>query len=196
MLDRLEKETRQFHVEADHAWLSLMTPTVTRARYADELMQTYGFEASVEAALAYSRPLQRIIELPRITRSGLIAQDLLALGFGPGQVARLPQCHTITPFTTATEAFGWTYVVERATLLHDALFKHLLARLADARDALSYLDWSRRNASPRWDELRVALDRFAHSRDLGDRIVEQACNAFRVQLRWRREWRAGLTRTA
>ncbi|MDX2094176.1 MAG: biliverdin-producing heme oxygenase [Kofleriaceae bacterium] len=196
MLDRLNLETRQFHVEADHAWLSLMTPTVSRACYAAELMQTYGFEASVEAALAYSRPLQRIIELPRIVRSGLIAQDLLALGFSPGHVARLPQCHTITPFTTAAEAFGWTYVVERATLLHDALYKHLVTQLVDVRDAFSYLDTSRRSAPARWNELRMALDRFAHSRDLGDRIVEHARNAFVVMLRWQREWYGSLTRTA
>lgn len=196
MLDRLDNETRQFHIEADHGWLSLMTPTVTRTRYADELMQTYGFEASVEAALAYSRPLQRMIELPRIVRSGLIAQDLLALGFGPGQIARLPQCHTITPFTTATEAFGWTYVIERAALLHEALHAHLSTSLIEVRDAFSYLEASRRNARARWEELRVALDRFAHSRDLGDRIVEHARNAFIVQLRWRREWRGGLIRTA
>lgn len=106
MLHRLDTETRAFHLEADHAWLSLMTPTVTRGRYAEELMRTYGFEASVEAALAYSRPLQRVLDIPRRTRSGLIAQDLLALGFSAGMVARLPQCHTITPFTTAAEASG------------------------------------------------------------------------------------------
>lgn len=188
MLDRLDAETRAFHIQADHAWLSMMTTTVTPGRYAEELMRTYGFEASVEAALAFSRPLQRVFDVPRVTRSGLIAQDLLSLGFGAGQVARLPQCHTIMPFTTATEAFGWTYVIERATLLHDALYKHLSVQLAECGDAFSYLDVSRRGAAGRWKALGTALDEFTDTREVSDRIIEAANAAFVALLRWRREW--------
>jgi heme oxygenase (biliverdin-IX-beta and delta-forming) len=196
MLDRLDHETRAYHVEADHGWLSMMTPTVTPGRYAEELMRTYGFEAPVEAALSFTRPLQSILDVPRLTRSGLIAQDLMVLGFGPGHVARLPQCHTITPFAEATEAFGWTYVIERATLLHDALYKHLSTQLEASGNAFSYLDISRRSAVARWHALGAALDKFAPTRDIADRIVEAAHAAFQTLLRWRREWEAGAVRTA
>jgi heme oxygenase len=195
MLHRLDAETRAFHLEADHAWLSLMTPTVTRGRYAEELMRTYGFETSVEAALAYARPLQRVLDVPRTTRSGLIVQDLLALGFGAGMVARLPQCHTITPFTTASEALGWTYVIERATLLHDALYKHLSLTLIDAGAAFSYLDVSRRTAASRWTALGAALDAHATTREISDRIVAAAQDAFETLIQWRRGWGAGSPRS-
>jgi len=195
MLDRLDAETRAFHVEADHPWLSLMTPTVTPGRYAEELMRTYGFETSVEAALAYSRPLHHILEVPRVTRSGLIAQDLITLGFGAGHVARLPQCHTITPFSTVAEAFGWTYVIERPTLLHDALYKHLSVQLKPG-SAFSYLEISRRSAAARWKALDTALDEFARTRELADRIVEAARAGFQTLLQWRREWDDGLARRA
>jgi heme oxygenase len=134
------------------------------------------------------------VRAARVTRSGLIAQDLLALGFSARQIAQLPQCHTISPFGTATEALGWMYVVERAALLHDALYKHLTVTLAEAGAAFAYLDESRR-AVARWHALGVALDQHASTRELGDRIVAAAFDAFETMLHWQRTWDAGSPRS-
>src|SRR5262245_12396130 len=97
MLHRLDSETRTHHGDVDTYWLELLAEGVTLDHYKSQLARVYGFEAPLESALAYT-PHLVIPDRRDRARSGLIAQDLLALGVRPSNVTALPQCDQIEPF--------------------------------------------------------------------------------------------------
>jgi heme oxygenase len=181
-LVRLNVETRCFHAIADARWLDLVAPgrTPTRFDYLHQLVAAYGFDAPLEAALAYTPHLDGFIDLHRRFRSGLIAADLIALGMKPGEVAELRQC-MIAPFASVAEAFGWLYVHERAALLFPGLCAELVARLPAVSGATSVLC-----THQHVDSFGEALDRVARTTMIEDRIVSAALDAFRTLQVWHR----------
>jgi heme oxygenase (biliverdin-IX-beta and delta-forming) len=183
MLMRLNVETRAQHPDADWPWLDVMAAGGSRVRYIDHLVAVYGFEAPVEAALALTPHLSEIISLRPRARSGFIVEDLLALGITASKLARTPQCREILPFRDPAEALGWLYVIERSTLLHEAVRQHLTARMPSV-SSWSYLSAYRGIATQRWQELGQALDAFAITPTSGDAIVEAAHLAFDRQRAW------------
>lgn len=180
---RLNLETQSFHHDADQGWLGLLQPNVTREEYIRCLTATYGFEAPLESALAYTPDLKQYIDLRHRTRAGLIASDLLSLGMRASEISELPQC-LIAPFEGPIEALGWMYVTERATFIHEWVRQHLLVRLPDVKDACSYLLAHDGVASTRWTEFGRVIERVARSqRDLVT-LKEAATNALRVLSQW------------
>jgi heme oxygenase (biliverdin-IX-beta and delta-forming) len=183
MLMRLNNETRPQHPDADYPWLDLMSSSSTRARYVDHLVAVYGFEAPVEAALALTPHLHEVIALRPRARSGFIVEDLLALGITASKLARTPQCREILPFRDLAEALGWLYVIERTTLLHEAVRIHITARLPSVT-SWKYLSAYRGIASERWQQLGEALDSYAITPASGDAMVAAAHMAFDRQRAW------------
>jgi heme oxygenase len=183
MLMRLNMETRRDHSRADQPWLELMGGDVTRGRYADHLVALYGFEAPFEAAIALTPGVGDRVQLRQRSRSGLIVQDLLALGLTPSRIARLPQCELLVPFRDHAEALGWMYVVERATLLHDAV-RHYLEDRLPVTGACGYLAAYDGVASTRWQELGQALDDVAATPAGPEHIIA----ATRVAFARHRDW--------
>jgi heme oxygenase len=196
MLIRLDMATRVQHASADEPWLDLMINDATRAGYMAQLRKTYGFEAPLEAALAYTPELSGVLDLRPRARVGLIAQDLLALGLLPGDVAQLPQYLEITPFRSTAEALGWLYVAERATLLHAYVQQHLLARFPDLAPATAYLRAYEGHVGLRWHELGCVLDDVARDDAIATQVVDAAHDAFAHQRCWQRGERAVLARGA
>ena len=182
-LVRLNLETRTFHDAADEGWLDLLQPTVTRSDYLRQLVITYGFEAPLEAAFAYTPNLKLFVNLRQRSRAGLLAQDLLALGVRTNEISTLPHC-LIAPFSGPIEAFGWLYVSERATLLHDRVRRHLLARLPDVHDASAYLRAYEGVVSARWYELGHAIDRAVRTEPHTNDLIAAARAAFRRMADW------------
>lgn len=182
-LVRLNVETRYFHAISDGPWLDLIAQHPTKLEYLQQLVATYGFEAPLEAALAYTPHVEGFIDLHWRFRSGLIAQDLLALGVKPGEVAALRQC-MIAPFASVAEAFGWLYVHERASLLHDSVRTELVAQLPDVGRATSALTAHRGRIGVAFDDFGQALDRVARTPAIEDRIVSAAIEAFRTLQAW------------
>lgn len=180
---RLNLETRSFHDAADEGWLALTRPTVTRSDYMRRLVTTYGFEAPLEAALAYTPNLKLFVELRQRSRAGLIAQDLLALGLRANEISDLPQC-LIAPFSGPIEALGWMYVTERATLQHERVRTHLLSRLPFAHDSVAYLSAYDGVVSARWSELGHVLDRAIRSPAHMDNVIAAARAGFRRLIDW------------
>ncbi|MGE5184296.1 MAG: hypothetical protein ACM31C_19640, partial [Acidobacteriota bacterium] len=165
--------------------LALLGADATRWDYVRQLRSTYGFEAPLEAALAYTPGLKRLLDLRARTRAGLIAQDLLALGMSASELALLPQCFPIAPFSGPVEALGWLYVTERATLLHESIRRAIATRIPDAPGACAYLSAYEGLTSARWQQLGRVLDRAAETpRALGD-LVTAANAGFRCLLAWR-----------
>lgn len=183
VLLRLDTETRALHPDADWPWLQLMSLDASRTRYIDHLVAIYGFEAPVEAALVLTPYLVEVVEQRTRWRSGLIVEDLLALGLSPSKIARLPQCPIIAPFRDPAEAFGWLYVVERSTLVYDTVRLYMEPRLPSVH-AWSYLSAYKGVASARWQALGRALDAYAITEAALELIVVSARAAFAVQREW------------
>ena len=182
MLARLDAATRSHHAEVDGYWLDLMAQGVRREQYEAHLVRLYGFEAPLEGALAYT-PGFTFADRRDLTRSGLVVQDLIAMGMRPATASRLPQCAEIAPFHDAIEALGWWYVSERGSQLYNSVKRHLVARLPELAKACAFLSSYDGIAAARWQQLGVVLDQ--HSSKHGhDGLVAAANAAFDCAKRW------------
>jgi heme oxygenase len=182
-LVRLNLETRGHHAAADARWRALLTPDVSRSQYRDLLVGVYGFVGPLEAALAYTTNLDLVIDVHERFRAGFIAQDLLALGLRPAEIAKLPQC-VLAPFASPLEAVGWLYVIERQTLLHDEVRRFLSARIAGIADALAYVSSSEGIANAHWQDFGHRLDRAARTPRMVEDVLAGARAGFRAWLDW------------
>ena len=193
LLMRLNVATRRWHADVDESWLDLLSPTVSRADYLAQLVRTYGFVAPFESACKYTPFLERALDFR--PRAGLIAQDLLSLGLAPAQIATIPQCHAMTTFRDVREAIGWLYVVERATLLHDGIRRHLVARLPELANACAYLSAFDGRVGEHWNTFGRTLDRVGAKPDAALEIMAAANAGFACMKQWfrniRYESRAG-----
>lgn len=190
-LARLDVETRLHHADADRGWRRFFEGSVTRDDYIRRLIITYGFEAPYEAACAYTPGLAEVIDLRGRRRSGLIAQDLLVLGWNPQSVTRMP-CYSLVSFGDVAEALAWMYVVERATLLHQRVRDALVVQVADVGGAIAYLSAYDHLATRRWAELGVALDRTCSTPAVRQHVVATARDAFGHYIAWQRSHDVGL----
>jgi heme oxygenase len=183
-LDCIEQATRAYHAGADAPWLALMSSSLREQAYVRHLAITFGFEAPLEGAFAYTRGLDDVIPVRKRVRAGLIAQDLLALGVSPAELSHLPQCPAIAPFVEVSDALGWMYLIERATLLHDGVRRSVAQRLPRAAHATSYLCAAGSVAGVRWQSFGAALDAVTDEAPIADRIADAAKQAFRYWLEW------------
>jgi heme oxygenase (biliverdin-IX-beta and delta-forming) len=184
LLLRLDVETRHHHGAVDAPWRELLRPTVTSADYLSVLVRTYGFIGPLEAACKYTPDVEHLLEPVQYTRAGLVAQDLLALGLSPAQLARVPQCHAIASFRGAAEALGWLYLVERSLLLHAELRHHLVQHVQGVEHALAYLSGSEADAIEHWARFGRLLDRVAERPDVANEIVLAAHAGFDTLAAW------------
>ncbi len=175
----LDAETRDLHADVDRHWLDLMASGVTRETYRQHLERVYGFEAPLESALAYTKQLVIRDRMDR-SRSGLIAQDLLALGMSPHKLAALPQCRDVGPFDSPAEALGWKYVIERPIQLHSAIKRNVVSRVGEMAHAMSYLSAYDGIAPARWHQLGVLLDSLGQD----EKLVAAAREAFVTMAAW------------
>ena len=183
LLMRLNIATRHSHAEVDEPWLAMLHPSVSRADYLNLLVRMYGFVGPFEGACKYTPDLGRM-PLIHHSRAGLIAQDLLALGLTPGQIANLPQCHSITTYRGVAEALGWLYVVERSTLLHDGVKRHLQLHMPAVGDAFAYLSEHDGRIAEHWTTFGRLLDRTATRPEDANEIVSAAQDAFETLKDW------------
>src|SRR5829696_4323508 len=160
MLTRLDVETRPYQASAEGLWRDLMEGSATPATYMHHLVRVYGFEAPLEAALAYTPGLSAVLDVRCRVRSGLIVRDLLELGISAGKIAELPQS-MIAPFATVAEALGWMYVSERSALLHDPVRRYLIARFPQLAGATSYLSAA---SDARWNAFADVLEPYVRTR--------------------------------
>jgi heme oxygenase len=182
LLSRLDEATANWHPVVELPWIRLALPSSTRAEYCATLIRTYGFVAPLECACRYTPHLDRAIETRALTRSGLLAQDLLSLDLSPTDLTHVPQCYWISPFRDVPEAIGWLYVLYRqARVLGN--YRHRITE-HDRRidDASSYIAAVGQRASAQWSAFENLIERLsAHD----DEIVAAALVAFASLERWR-----------
>ena len=185
MIARLNEETRAHHAEAETDFDILFQAETKAEHYLTFLIKAYGFEAPLEALLVQTPNLDLMIDLQERAKASFLAQDLVALGLRPSELPELPQCLAIPQFRGAAEALGWMFVVERTTLAHSVLRRHLLTRLPrEVRNASNYLSCYTGVVGMRWRKYGATLDDVARHPAIADRIVVAANEAFRCQRRW------------
>jgi len=185
MIERLNEETRAHHAEAEADFDMLFEAETTPRHYLLFLVRVYGFEAPLESTLSMTPNLELMIDLKERTKAGYLAQDLMALGLRPSEIAELPQCLAIPQFRGAAEALGWMYVIERTTLAHSVVRRHLLTRLPrEVRNASNYLSSYTGVVGTRWRKFGTTLDDVARMPEIASRVVAAAGEAFRCQRRW------------
>ena len=194
LLLKLTLATRQWHADVDDPWLGLLRPTVTAADYRAQLVRMYGLVAPFESACRYTRGIETLVNVHELTRAGLIAQDLLALGMSPSQVASIPTCPALTAFRGIPEAIAWLYVVERSMLLQDGIRRHLVHHLPHVEDACTYLEAYDGRVDEPWRNLAGLLDRITLEHHEAE-IAQAAEAAFRTTRQWFRS-APGTTRSA
>ncbi len=181
-LVRVNVETSTAHAGADEPLLDLLRHDVTDQDYVGFLVRAHGFEAPLEGALWYTRGLGGCVDLRPFARAGLLAQDLLFIGFEPIQITRLPS-YPALPFATPAEALGWLYVIERLTRLHQRVRDHLVQAMPDLGRATAYLSAADAAVGARWNALGMAMDRVAASFGIAA-IIDGARAGFRAQATW------------
>ena len=180
MLIRLALETKSHHASADADRLTLLEDDVpTPERYRTFLEAVYGFEVQYERALTQTPGLE-----PRLVRAcsrlALLERDLHELGVT--NLGALPR-PVIQPFPTEANALGWIYTVERNTLLHGLVRRHLWRALPRTLDrAGSYLG-AYTSPGARYRALGEDLEAGAR-RAIPSQIVEGANQAFACQRLW------------
>lgn len=183
LLDQLHTETEAFHAEADADALELLGP-VAVADYWRFLVRTYGFVASVERAIAQTPGLDDVVDMRRFHKHTLLRQDLLAFGMLSEDIHRVSQC-VVPRFTAVEQALGWAYVIERSTLGHSNLFRHLgMVMPGNVAFTSAYLKCYFGAVGEMWRSFGEALERYAHPAR-ARRVIDAAKAAFRAQRSWR-----------
>jgi heme oxygenase len=174
-LERLDKQTAVHRCVADADRLALTDNPATEQRYTAYLVRTYGFQAPLESAFAITPGLDAHVDLSHRVWSGVLASDLVALGYPIEQILDAP-VRTRAPFRTLTEALGWLYVAEQTRNGHQLLRHYLATKL----DRLSGISCVPRVTKCQWAELDNVLDEAAPSEALEHAVLE----AFEAQHRW------------
>ena len=181
---RLNASTRRFHVDVDEPWLALLRPSATISDYLDVLVRTYGVVAPFESACHYTPGLDGLEVFIQVNRAGRIAQDLLALGLRPAQIASIPTCSSIAMFRGVEEVLGWLYVIERATLMHGGVLRYILRNLPEVEPACSYLSTRDQRGAEHWLAFGRVLDRASKRPNATNEIMTATSAAFATCAGW------------
>lgn len=183
MLARLDYETRDLHAAADADRFSVLDDP-TLAGYRRFLATIYHFEYAVEAKLVLDPdlPIRYVVEN---LRSGLLGEDLLALGSDRAVMSIFARPIDRPRFRDGLHASGWMYVLWRNTLHHVALYRALAPRLRGPLQLASrYLTAGANDVYGRWHRLGAHLDAMAVTPERANLVVAAAREAFERQHAW------------
>jgi heme oxygenase len=184
-IERLEIETRQLHGEMD-AEVAAVLGARTPAGYQRYLARTYGFVAPLERCLADTPGLAPFLDGRRLLKHLLIEHDLQTLGLKQLEIQSIPQCMWIPWFDNPFVALGWAYIVERTTLEHPNLFRHLASALpGEAAFAASYLKVYAGSTHEMWQSFADGLELASSIPHHFDLLREGTRAGYRFFRRWR-----------
>lgn len=184
-LDRVDEETQALQgdlVAEGEALLEAVTPD----DYRRFLGRAFGFIEPLELSLLDTVGLDEYVPTKRLRKHILLRQDLEALGLRSVEIEALPRCMWIPLFENIHGALGWMFVMERQTLTHPALFRHLATVMPrEAAFASSYLKCYAASLGEMWQSFADGIETsIKQPRDL-DVIIAGAKAALRQFRRWR-----------
>jgi heme oxygenase len=184
LVDRLGRETEAFHDATDQEVLRLLGP-ITAEDYHRYLLQMYGFICPLERSIAKTPEIDQNVDLRKFRKHELLRCDLSAFHTTSDEIRRVPQC-AIPWFKTPEEALGWAYPIERSTLRHGDLFRHLARAIpGEVAFASSYLKCYLGAAGETWRSFGGALDAFAGDPQRVQQVIGAARAAFHCLRAWR-----------
>jgi heme oxygenase len=185
LIEQLASETQEYHEAADADAIRLLGP-VTAAQYREFLVHTWGFVAPLEQRLVSTTSLDRVIDMRRFAKHELLRRDLQGFHMAAIEIEQLPIC-PLPVFESHEIALGWAFVVERSTLLHGHLFRHLASEMpGDVAFTSTYLKCYFGAIGESWRSFGEALERVAPTPLHRLRVIEAARAAFRMHRTWRR----------
>lgn len=153
------------------------------ADYWRYLTRTIGFVAPVERAIIATAGIEPLMPTSRFHKHELLRRDLLGFRMRTDEIDSLPQC-VVPAFERPEDAIGWAYPIERSTLAHANLYRHLaLVMPGDVAFTSSYLKCYLGTSGEAWRSFALALDQIADPQ----RVVEAARAAFRAYREWRHD---------
>lgn len=181
VLTRLKLETATEH-EAIEAVSGIMDPHLSLEEYRAYLERTFGFYLVVEQQLR-ELGVWEALGLPASEREKLplLAEDIVLLG--NTEPTSIRACDAPPRFSSSAEAVGGAYVLEGSTLGGRVIFRHVRG-LFGPDVARTFLDCYGPDTREQWQSFRSALERFASSREVEDRIIAGAKDTFRAFTRW------------
>jgi heme oxygenase len=189
MIRELLKEgTRTHHARAE-ASLPLMDEALTRERYVHTLARLHGFYAPLEERLARADWSAVPLAWERRRKSPLLADDLRALGWTDGQLARLPRCDRLPDVRTTARLLGCLYVLEGATLGGQLVRRHVARRLGlTPATGLAFFSAYGDAVGPMWREYQDRLaEAVARGACAPDQVVDAARDTFDAFTGWLRD---------
>jgi len=181
LIERVGLEHAELQNEADGALFGLLGQ-VTHADYKGYLIRTYGFVRPLERSILRVAALEHVIDTRRFAKHLLLLQDLQSSGMEYPEIEGLELC-AIPEFHAPAVALGWAYPLERSTLLHGTVFRHLAtAMLGRVVSSAAYLKCYDGNVGDTWSRFGEALERCA---DRADVVVDAARAAFQAYRTWR-----------
>ena len=191
LIDRLHRATAASHGAVDGAVLSRR---VTARAYQRYLSRMYGFVAPVERSITTTPDIERFVDIRRFNKEELLRRDLIALQYTTKAINALPQC-SIPLFSTAAEALGWAYFLERSTRSNNATYRALAAAIpGEIAFASSYIKCYFGAVGEMWTAFENALDLVPDAET--ETVIEAALAAFRAYDRWQRVTRGSNTSTS
>jgi heme oxygenase len=183
LIDQLGVETTQHHAATDE---TLLFGSPARPDYRHYLTRMYGFVLPVERAILASPGIERFVEPARFHKHELLRRDLGGLRLSAEQIGMLLLA-TVPVLETPEAALGWAYLIERSTLQHGDLYRHLARALpGDIAFSSNYLKCYVGLVGEMWRAFGFALEPL--NRDLARReqLIEGAKAAFAAFGEWRR----------
>lgn len=152
--------------------------------YVHHLTRQLGFYDPIESRLCRLCADATKLDVEQRRKAQLIAQDLIALGHTPSELAQLPRCadSDLPPLTDLQEALGCLYVLEGATLGGRYIRHHLSLRQPDlVMRAGSFLRGYGAETRARWLAFGQALALYAEDPPT---IVRAAQRTFSALHKW------------
>jgi heme oxygenase len=183
--DRLDEETRALQPEIDLEVSSLLEATTPEA-YRRYLARAYSFIAPLERCLLDTTGLDRYLDVRRFRKHVLLEHDLQNLGLRTLEIQSLPQCMWIPWFEEPHTALGWAYIIERNTLAHPNLFRHLASTMpGEAAFGASFLKCYSGAIGEMWQSFGEGLEAAIAEPRHAELVIAAAKAGYRHFRRWR-----------
>jgi heme oxygenase len=180
LIEQVGLECAELQSEADEELFRLLGQ-VSPADYRGYLTRTYGFVRPLERSILRVAGLDHVIDTRRFAKHLLLLEDLQSSGMKYPEIEQLSLC-PIPMFQAPAVALGWAYPLERSTLLHGNVFRHLASAMLDrVVSSASYLKCYDGAVGDNWNRFGEALERCSTQADL---VVEAARAGFHAYRAW------------
>lgn len=185
ILTRLRQATQAEH-ESIERRLDVFSEVRDSVSYRWLLQRFHGFFQPMEQALCGVPGMESAVpDLRKRMRTRLLEDDLVMLGFTPGDVKRLPRCTELPITNTVAEGLGCLYVMEGSTLGGQIIVRRLVEKGVDVSSVCGFFLSHGLEVGAMWNRFREAAERYAEANpDHGEAMCAAARQTFGRMEAW------------